>query len=235
MRLLVMVLFMAIIGCATFGYYKSDYPIKFSEVCEELCLIRTVAIFEKDGVQTEHERTGMAIPLKNVILSLSHVTEIDAIHPVRTPFGVMMIDLGKKVSERYYIDGVEVKLLGREDDISLFKGKTKRFFPFKLGDSDKLKVGDRVVVIGWSLAVVNNMKDGMISSLNSKGIKETYPTKNACMMISVPINPGDSGSPVLAFTGDVPEIVGVVNAAVVDKGMGFAIKINDIKKFIKKF
>ncbi|MEA2087721.1 MAG: hypothetical protein U9O91_06440, partial [Candidatus Caldatribacteriota bacterium] len=53
--------------------------------------------------------------------------------------------------------------------------------------------------------------------------------KDIAFMTTAPINPGDSGSPVLASRDGKYEIIGIACSTVQDHGMGFAYYISWVK------
>ena len=162
------------------------------------------------------------------IIALSHATDLKkmlprAIHNLVT----------------YWIGDDELKLVGRYEDVSLFKSEiTRPSIP--LGDSDRAKFGTYVVVVGYSLARLINLKDGMISSpfIGDEFVSNNpFPESKLrdTFLVTVPMNPGDSGSPVIAFREGVPEIIGIAcmvfNWA---QGMNFAFKSNYVLEAISK-
>ena len=214
-------------------YYRNDYGIDFLGAYKGLAVIKTESEMEKDdGEKATRKLEGMAIKLdKGLILSLTHVTELPMVEAVRMPFGTLFFSYKKKLSERHFINGKEIKLIGRKGDVSIFQGDHKESFPFPFGNSDLLEVGDRIAVIGFSFTKLFNFKEGLVSALK---VGDAYgKMENDVMLITVSINPGDSGSPALAFRNGRCEIVGIVNAGIRDKGMGFAIKINEVKEALE--
>jgi S1-C subfamily serine protease len=97
----------------------------------------------------------------------------------------------------------------------------------KLGDSDKLRVGQLVVAIGSPIGLQSTVTAGIISALHrtlpgygGRPIEDIIQTDAA-------VNPGNSGGPLVNVAG---EIVGI-NVAIVQsaQGLAFAIPINTVK------
>jgi S1-C subfamily serine protease len=89
----------------------------------------------------------------------------------------------------------------------------------RLGNSDNLRVGDRVVAIGSPLGLQNTLTEGIVSALRAKLIQ-----------MSAPISPGSSGGPVLNTAGDV---VGIsVASAAGGQNLNFAVPINWAKRYL---
>ncbi|MEM2104301.1 MAG: trypsin-like peptidase domain-containing protein [Candidatus Bathyarchaeia archaeon] len=99
----------------------------------------------------------------------------------------------------------------------------------ELGDSDKLRIGQRVYAIGnpFGLAGGPTITSGVISALN-----RTIESKNELLenlvQTDAAINPGNSGGPLIDVDGNVVAI----NTAIIPfaHGIGFAIPINSAKK-----
>ncbi|MBN1258373.1 trypsin-like peptidase domain-containing protein [Candidatus Peregrinibacteria bacterium] len=105
----------------------------------------------------------------------------------------------------------------------------------KIGDSDKIEIGQRVVAIGNALAEYQNtVTTGVISakgrSLSAGSINSTENLMNL-IQTDAAINPGNSGGPLVNLDG---EVIGINTAVAYNaQGIGFAIPINDLKPLIE--
>ncbi len=122
-------------------------------------------------------------------------------------------------------------------DIAIVKVEGSGFKPAKLGDSDKIKIGQTVLAIGNVLAEFSNtLTKGIISGIgrtitaSGNGVTETL---EGTIQTDASINPGNSGGPLVNLRG---EVVGV-NTAIDRSGesLGFAIPINEIKAALSNF
>lgn len=113
-------------------------------------------------------------------------------------------------------------------DIAVVKVKAKNLPSAQLGDSDKLRVGQRVFAIGnpFGLAGGPTVTSGVISAINrtiesDRGLIENLVQTDAA------INPGNSGGPLVDLEGRVVAI----STAIIPfaQGIGFAIPINSAK------
>jgi len=135
---------------------------------------------------------------------------------------------------------VEVKEIYRDpiNDLAILKVDKKGLTPVKLGDSDKLKVGQTVIAIGTALGEFRStVTAGVISGLG-RGIVAGSPFEGSEKLDNViqtdaAINPGNSGGPLFNSSG---EVIGV-NVAVSQSGqnIGFALPINLVKESIDNF
>jgi Trypsin-like peptidase domain len=93
----------------------------------------------------------------------------------------------------------------------------------KLGDSDRLRVGQHVVAIGNPEGLAGSVSDGILSAL-----RQTDSMK--LPQITAPISHGSSGGPIL---NDLGEVIGVAQSTL-DKGqnLNFAVPINYLKPLI---
>lgn len=125
------------------------------------------------------------------------------------------------------------------NDIAILKVDGLSESAVKLGDSDKLKVGQFVVAIGTALGEFRHtVTTGVISGLG-RGIQAGdrlggfAEELDNVIQTDAAINPGNSGGPLLNSAG---EVIGV-NVAVAQGGqnIGFALPINTVKKVIDSF
>lgn len=121
---------------------------------------------------------------------------------------------------------LEAKLIGADEttDLALLKVEAKNLPIVKLGDSEKLEVGEWVIAIGSPFGFDYSVTAGIVSA---KG--RSLPNDNYVPFIQtdVAINPGNSGGPLFDLNGNV---VGI-NSQIYTRsggfmGVSFAIPIN---------
>ena len=130
------------------------------------------------------------------------------------------------------VDGkkeIKAKVLGADplSDIAVLQLETnEKFIPVKFGNSDKARIGDRVIAIGNPFGLGGTVTSGIISARNrSIGLSryEDYIQTDAS------INQGNSGGPLFDMNGDV---IGI-NTAILGRngsiGIGFSIPSNSAK------
>ncbi len=117
--------------------------------------------------------------------------------------------------------------------------------PLTLGDSSTLRVGQIVVAIGNPFGLEGTMTTGVISALgrnlpsNVQATTGGYFSAGDIIQTDAPLNPGNSGGPLLNLRG---EVIGV-NRAIrtegytdmgepVNSGIGFAVSINVAKRIV---
>ncbi len=86
--------------------------------------------------------------------------------------------------------------------------------------SSTLKVGHSVIVVGTPFGLEGSLSNGIVSSL-SRTISIDGITLNDIIQTTTPLNPGNSGGPLMNLNG---EVVGIATAIVEEsQGIGFAI------------
>ena len=126
---------------------------------------------------------------------------------------------------------LEGKLVGSctVHDIAVVKVDRDALPSAELGDSDKLRVGQRVYAIGnpFGLAGGPTVTTGVVSAVNRTIESENEFLENL-VQTDAAINPGNSGGPLVNLEGKVVAI----NTAIIPyaQGIGFAIPINSAKR-----
>lgn len=113
-------------------------------------------------------------------------------------------------------------------------------FPVEFGDSNTLRVGQRVIAIGNPFGLEGSMTVGIVSalgrSLPSAELMdpEYQPYSNpSIIQVDAAVNPGNSGGPLLDSQGNV---IGINTAIRTDsgifQGIAFAVPVNTIKRVV---
>ena len=106
-----------------------------------------------------------------------------------------------------------------------------------IGDSSKIRAGEKVIAIGNSLGYGQSVTQGIVSatkravSMQSQTSQGTTVT-NTFIQTDAAINPGNSGGALLNMNGEVIGINSVKIAASGVEGMGYAIPITDVEEII---
>lgn len=108
----------------------------------------------------------------------------------------------------------------RELDLAVLKISGNNYPYLKLGDSDKMRVGEWVVAIGQPYGLDHTVTTGVISAKGRPITIEDRQYKNL-IQTDAAINPGNSGGPLLNLKGEVIAINTAVNSSA--QGIGFAI------------
>jgi S1-C subfamily serine protease len=129
------------------------------------------------------------------------------------------------------------KLIGSDPDNDLavikIEAPKEKLKVIPMGDSKKLRIGQKVLAIGNPFGLDRTLTTGIISSLGRSIRSESGILMEEIIQSDAAINPGNSGGPLLNSEG---EIIGV-NTAIVSPsggsvGIGFAIPVSTAKKLI---
>ncbi|MBQ4646562.1 MAG: trypsin-like peptidase domain-containing protein [Candidatus Gastranaerophilales bacterium] len=185
-----------------------------------------IEIYEKTlpsivSIEAEIDRgtsggTGCVISKNGIILTSSHVIEQARNIEVTT-------HSGKSYTARV------IAILKNKNDLALIKIDTNENLSLaKFGNSDDIKVGQRVLTIGCPFGFKDTLTTGIVSRIDYQRNK---------IQTDAAINPGCSGGPLLNLKG---EIIGI-NQSIYNPdnnrsniGIGFALPINYALDFIQK-
>src|SRR4030067_2443135 len=129
------------------------------------------------------------------------------------------------------------KLIGSDPDNDLAVIKIdppkEKLKVVPIGDSKKLRIGQKVLAIGNPFGLERTLTTGVISSLGGTIRSEVGTLIEDVIQTDAAINPGNSGGPLLSSDG---EIIGI-NSAIISPsggnvGIGFSIPVNTAKKVI---
>ncbi|MBI2657778.1 trypsin-like peptidase domain-containing protein [Candidatus Woesearchaeota archaeon] len=105
-------------------------------------------------------------------------------------------------------------------DIAVLKIDAAGLRALNFGDSDNVRVGEKVIAAGNPAGLAFTVTEGIVSAFRTfNGVKY--------IQTDVPINPGNSGGPLISTKG---EIIGINNFKVGGfEGLGFAISSNNVR------
>jgi len=129
-------------------------------------------------------------------------------------------------------------LLGRDprNDLALIKIDPRESLPvLKLGDSDPLQVGQKVLAIGNPFGLEGTLTTGVVSSLGRSIQDENGRALEGMIQTDAAINFGNSGGPLLDSHGSVIGINTAIYGSQGSIGIGFAMPINRAKAMLDEF
>ncbi len=171
-----------------------------------------VATFDETG-ETISQGSGFVVRTDGVVVTNYHV--IGNAKEIKVKAGDKILD----VEGLIFAD--------KENDIAILKAKGEKLQTVKIGDSDKVTIGEKVYVISSPKGLENTISDGILS-----GIREISDDKKV-LQITAPISPGSSGSPVFNKAG---EVIGIATFLLEDaQNLNFAIPVNLIKDNIRNY
>jgi len=174
--------------------------------------------------------TGFVVSSEGYILTNAHVVE--GAHKITVKV------FGEDMERAATLIGSDT-----ETDIAVIKVDNAQLQPLKLGDSDKVRVGEYVLAIGNPLStdeLANTITFGIISATKREVTIDNY--TNTYLQTDAAINFGNSGGPLINLNG---EVIGINSAktitagydelgnAVSAEGIGFALPINEVQKIME--
>ena len=181
--------------------------------------------FRQKGTQKQEVSagTGFIVSPEGLLLTNKHV-----VADKEAEYTVLMND-GRKMP---------AKVLARDpvQDLAVLKIEGSDFPTLKLGDSDKVKIGQTAIAVGNALGEFKNtVSVGVVSGLGRSIVAQGSPAGpevlQELIQTDAAINPGNSGGPLLNIYG---EVIGI-NTAVASgaQNVGFALLINKAKRDIE--
>ncbi|MGE5192030.1 MAG: transglutaminase family protein, partial [Deltaproteobacteria bacterium] len=122
-------------------------------------------------------------------------------------------------------DVKEVAAFDRPLDLALVRIDAKGLPALPLGDSDSVKQGQPVVAIGNPHGLKHSVVAGVVSGTRQIEGRQM-------IQLAIPIEPGNSGGPLLDMQGRVHGLLTMKSA--VTENLGFAMPVNALKPLIEK-
>ncbi len=138
---------------------------------------------------------------------------------------------------------ISIVAADKSNDLAILKFDNNDKLPcVKLGDSDKVSVGQSVVTMGYPLGFSNTIAGGgnistqkpvdIVFQKLDRNFNLYTKTVKACFQTNAAISPGSSGGALINMNG---EVIGVTFAGLNDgQNMNFAIPINRVKALLEK-
>jgi S1-C subfamily serine protease len=132
-------------------------------------------------------------------------------------------------------DSFPATLIGHDEvsDIAVIRidAPADVLFPVEMGDSERLRVGQKVYAIGNPFGLERTLTTGIISSLNRQLPSRAGRTMKSIIQIDAALNHGNSGGPLLDSRG---RYIGM-NTAIASQtggstGVGFSIPVSTIRR-----
>jgi S1-C subfamily serine protease len=206
---------------------SGDMPTgRFAQVAASVA--NSVVTIEAVSDQEGSQGSGVVIDGRGYIVTNNHVISEAAQNPSQYKMTVVFND-GKEVP---------ANLVGRDPktDLAVLKvDNVDNLTVAKLGDSDKVKVGEEVIAAGSPLGLRSTVTHGIVSALHRpiplSGDGSDTDTVIDGIQTDASINHGNSGGPLIDMDSDV---IGINTAgkSLSDSasGLGFAIPVNEVKQ-----
>lgn len=194
--------------------YKVDYDVKTKVIDLDKPTIEDVAknaescVLIRCGDKRQLKMYGSGVVVGDYIITNKHVLDGHTYFTVEYNDSTRLYE-----AERVYVDTVL--------DIGILKSP-KKVKSAELGDSDRVKAGEEVLLIGSPKELKNSLNEGIVSNLrNYDGINY--------IQLSAKAIQGNSGGGLFDMSG---KLVGIMKAAVDGENISIAISINEIKPIL---
>lgn len=172
--------------------------------------------------------TGFVVSADGLLITNKHVVSEGGDY-------VAIIKSGDGSEQKYDVSEIHRDSF---NDLAILKIDASGLLPVEFGDSDFLKVGQKVIAIGNALGrFENTVTTGVVSGLG-RGVAPIDPATGVAerlddlIQTDAAINPGNSGGPLANSAG---QVIGINTAVASAENIGFAIKINIVKQLISDF
>lgn len=205
----------------------SDAGTRISEEFKNCVVDIDTEMTMENGQKAAWGGSGFFVDGEGIVQTVAHVVKVQN-DELQSPFGPKV----KITSYTYWVTLVarqkkwraELVYANLFDDtarIHILNGDSADYSVARIGDSDKVKVGEPVYAFGSPLGLSNTLTGGHVSSVH-RFIEFNY--LEDFIQTDTPINPGNSGSPLINANG---EVVGINDAGVRGSdGLAFSVSIN---------
>lgn len=195
-------------------FYRDSSPLRdfFKDLLPEV---------PRESRQFQASGTGLIIDSKGWIVTNNHVIEN------ATQILVKMADGNQQIAKVVGTDP--------ETDLALLKiNRVPEEKVAKLGDSDRIKIGDWAIAMGNALGLDWTLTVGVISAKGRNGLSIAGggPIYQDFIQTDASINFGNSGGPLANIHGEVIGINTAINTG--GQNLGFAIPINLVQEIVQQ-
>lgn len=167
--------------------------------------------FGRDGKQ-DGVGAGFVVEKDGLIATCLHV--IGEARPIRV-----------RLADGRRFDVTEVFASDRKLDLALIRIAASNLPALRLGDSATLKQGAAVIALGNPVGLEHSVVQGVVSAKREfEGVE--------MIQLAIPIEPGNSGGPLLDARGRVQGLLNMKSA--VTANLGFAVPVNALKTMLER-
>lgn len=176
---------------------------------------------EKGFTTAEDLGSGVLIGAEGQILTAAHLVQVA--EKIQVEFSD-----GSKSEAR-------VLASNQSGDVALLQARKapRGIQPAKLGDSDQVEVGDRILIVGAPDELSYSLSVGYISARRAPRRDPGTFTRMELLQTDAAVNPGNSGGPMVNEAG---EVVGIISHNRSDtggsQGLGFAVTTNFARRVL---
>ena len=197
------------------------YSQDLSEIYEKVSSAVVVIYTEENIIETDIDDTvkNKTVKVLGSGFLISNSTIITAAHVVSVPESINV----------KFIDGevipAKVIMNNKTADVAMIEliWPKKNAVTVSFGDSDKVKIGNRVFIIGSPFDLEQSLSAGYVSGFKKKSAGTNSFTKSEFIQTDAAINTGNSGGPMFNLNGEVIGVVSHITTMTGGfQGIGFA-------------
>jgi serine protease Do len=201
------------------------YSQDLSEIYEKVSSAVVVIYTEENIIETDIDDTvkNKTVKVLGSGFLISNSTIITAAHVVSVPESINV----------KFIDGevipAKVIMNNKTADVAMIEliWPKKNAVTVSFGDSDKVKIGNRVFIIGSPFDLEQSLSAGYVSGFKKKSAGTNPFTKSEFIQTDAAINTGNSGGPMFNLKGEVIGVVSHITTMTGGfQGIGFAATSN---------
>ncbi len=213
---------------STYSLFSQDFAPLFKKLDPSVVVIytkekslTTVAGMGKAMIDAEGLGSGVLISEEGDILTASHV--VHTAEDIMVKFSDGDAIPAKVIASNPSADVALIRLVSRKANATVAK----------IGDSDQVKTGEMVMVIGAPLGLEHSLSTGYISGKHESHKTKSVFSQSEFFQTDASINKGNSGGPMFNMDG---EVIGIVSYILSEsggfEGIGFAATSNIAKKLV---
>ncbi len=189
----------------------------FTEVQDPMTSIFGIPGRRSQIVPQQGRGSGVVIDKSGLILTNEHV-----VHGANE----IMVTFSDNKSYPAVVQGYD-----SISDLALLKVDVPNLVAARLGDSDKMRIGESVIAVGSPYHFQQTVTYGVLSG-RGRNLSDQSKDFQDLLQTDAAINPGNSGGPLVNMSG---EVIGI-NTAIIPyaQGIGFAIPINTVKNIVEQ-
>ncbi|MBW8049369.1 MAG: tetratricopeptide repeat protein [Cytophagales bacterium] len=206
-----------ILCCPVFGQFKKAEKI-YKKINDGV-----VRIYTYHQNNTLHgQASGVIIKKKNWIVTNYHILgDAEVIYAEHEGKSVKLDSVIAMDPDK----DILVLQMSKPDDANQYKSIPN----IRIGNSNDLKVGQKIYAIGSPYGFENTITEGIIS-----GFRTSFDSKQNFIQISAPISSGSSGGAVVNIKGELIGISTLIIKGETAQNLNFAIFINDVLEAANK-
>src|ERR1041384_5295345 len=198
----------------------------FRKVSQSVVIVRTKQI---DLVPAPGQVMSILDGLGSGVLISADGKILTAAHVVQTP-DIARVEFSDGQILNATVIGSDVRA-----DVALLQLDTLQanLTPARLGDSDKMEVGDQIFVVGAPYGIGQTLTAGHVSGRHQLNKQPQSLTPIEFLQTDAAVNSGNSGSPVFTMDGEVIGIVStIMSQSGGSEGLAFATSANTARRIL---